>query len=145
MKRLLFVLPIFLIVFQSCAQTIDIIDLKISDTDLKVTYWIKSSAGLDSTSTRLIPKDSKEIKSLNDWLMNNPNGWENSIASYASPKISLTNDNFRFLIFKDFVVIGYSDKNNEPRQLTKNIDMKVFEFIYDIKERTPNRVDGRRP
>lgn len=131
MKRLLFILPIFLIVFQSCAQSIDINDLKNSNSDLKITYWTKSASGLDSTSTRLISKDSKELKGFNDWLIDNSKGWENSIASYASPSISLTSANFRFLIFKDFVVIGYTDKNNKPRQLTKKIDIKEFGFLNE--------------
>ncbi len=131
MKRLLFILPVFLIVLQSCAQSIDLNDLKISNSDLKITFWTKSSSGLDSTSTRLISKDSNELKKLNDWLIDNLEGWKNSIASYASPSISLTSADFRLLIFKDFVVIGYSDKNDKPRQLTKKTDIKEFEFLNE--------------
>ncbi|MEH0154080.1 hypothetical protein V6R21_08010 [Limibacter armeniacum] len=130
MKRLLFILLVF-VVFQSCAQSIDLNDLKISDRDFKVTYWKKDSAGLDSTITSVINKDSKELKSLTDWLINNSTGWGNSIASFASPNISLTSGNLRFLIFKDFVVIGYSDKNNKSRQLTKKVDIKEFGFLIE--------------
>ena len=67
-------------------------------------------------------------------MKNNLNGWENSIASYISPKIALTNDDFRLLIFKDFVVIGYSDKNNKPKQMTKKVDIKEFGFLYVNKK-----------
>ena len=134
MKKILFLLPIFLFTFQSCEQTIDLVDLKISDTELKVTYWAKSSSGLDSTSTKLISKDSKELKYLEEWLTNNSKGWKNSIASFVSPKISLTSDNFRFLIFEDFIVIGYTDKNNKSRQMTKENNLKNFEFLNEIEE-----------
>ncbi len=133
MKRLLFILPVFLIVFQSCAQSIDLNDLKISNTDIKITYLTKSPSGLDSTLTSVISKDSKELKSFNGWLIDNSDGWGNSIASYASPSISLTSTDFRFLIFKDFVVIGYTDKNNKPRQLTKKTDIKEFGFLNELK------------
>ena len=86
---------------------------------------------MDITSIRLISKDSKELKSLKDWLIDNSKGWENSIASYALPSISLTSADYRFLIFKNFVVIGYSDKNDKPRQLTKKTDIKEFEFLNE--------------
>ena len=134
MKKLLFVLPIFLAIFQSCTQSIDINDLNISNTELKVTFLIKNSSGLESIYTNKISNNSKELKYLNNWLINNSKEWENSIVSYGSPKISLTNDNFRFLIYTDFVVIGYSDKNNKPRQLTKKVDSNEFEFLNNLKK-----------
>jgi len=134
MKKLLFVLPIFLIIFQSCKQSIDINDLKISNTELKVTFWIKNSSGLESIASTKILNKSKELENLTNWLINNSNGWDNSINSYSSPKISLTNENFKFLIFTDFVVIGYLDKNNKPRQLTKKVNLSEFEFLNDMKK-----------
>lgn len=134
MKRLLFVLPVFLFIFQSCKQSIDINDLKISNTELKVTFWIKNSSGLENITTTKISSNSIELENVTNWLRNNTNGWENSINSYSSPKISLTNENFRFLIFTDFVVIGYLDKNNKPRQLTKKVNLSEFEFLNNIKK-----------
>jgi hypothetical protein len=134
MKKLLFVLPIFITIFQSCTQSIDINDLNISNTELKVTFLIKNSSGLENIYTNKISNNSKELKYLNNWLINNSKEWENSIASFSSPKISLTNDNFRFLIFTDFVVIGYSDKNNKTRQLTKKVDSNEFEFLNNLKK-----------
>ncbi len=134
MKRLLFVLPVFLFIFQSCKQSIDINDLKISNTELKVTFWIKNSSGLENITTTKIASNSIELENVTNWLRNNTNGWENSINSYSSPKISLTNENFRFLIFTDFVVIGYLDKNNKPRQLTKKVNLSEFEFLNNIKK-----------
>ncbi|MCA0363940.1 MAG: hypothetical protein LCH67_07835 [Bacteroidetes bacterium] len=138
MKKL-FILPVFLIAFQSCSQSIDINDLKINNSDLKITYWTKSSFGLNSTSTKLLSKDSKEFKNFNDWLIDNSKGWEKSIASYATPNIFITSADFRLLIFKNFVIIGYSDKNNKPMQLIKHTNIKEFEFLNEKNERTHNK------
>ncbi|MBP1672765.1 MAG: hypothetical protein H6Q25_580 [Bacteroidetes bacterium] len=129
MKRLLFLLNVIFIVFQSCMQSVDIKGLNFLNSDLTINYLMKSSSELDSISTRIISKDSKEFKKFYDWLAKNSKGWENSYTSFAKPPISLTNNDFRLLVFKNFVVIGYTDKNQNSVQLTKKTTINEFEFL----------------
>lgn len=129
MKKLLFLLLVIFIVFQSCIQTVNINNLNINSSDLTIKYLIKSSTGLDSISTRIIYKDSKEFIKFSDWLMDNSRGWENSLTAFATPPISITNNDFSFLVFKNFVVIGYTDKYQNSVQLTKKITINEFEFL----------------
>jgi len=38
------------------------------------------------------------------------------------------------LIFKDFVVIRFTDKNEKQKQITKQTDYKDFEFLIEEKK-----------
>ena len=75
--------------------------------------------------------DSPKVKKLRSWIDTNKTEWKNSIVSYAQPTISLIGNNLSMLIFKDFVVIGFTDKNDKPRQITKQTDSKDFEFLIE--------------
>lgn len=129
MRKTLFILPLFFILFQSCKKSIDKNDIQILNKELKVTFWYNDSSNEQKISINKITNNSEKLKNITEWLSNNTNGWENSIISYAQPEISLSNENFRLLIFTDFVVIGYLDKNNTPKQFTKRIDLNEFEFL----------------
>jgi hypothetical protein len=84
---------------------------------------------LDSANSITITKDSKKIKELTTLLNNNSDDWESSIASWAAPDYFINGDNFRLLVYHDFIVIGFTDKKGKPRQYTKKIDKSEFNFL----------------
>jgi hypothetical protein len=65
------------------------------------------------------------------WFKKNPDGWTSSISSWATPDISLIGDDFRLLIQKDVVVIGFTDKKGKARQLVKKVDISEFGFLTE--------------
>jgi len=116
----------------SCAQTVDSNELFKNETVLKLNIHQSDTVLIDNSIDLEI--NSPKIKELQNWIDNNKTDWKNSIASFAQPSISVIGKDFRLLIFKDFVVIGYTDKNNKQRQITKQIDSREFEFLIDKKQ-----------
>lgn len=116
----------------SCTQIIDSNELFKNETILKFNNHKSDTCFLDNSVDLEI--NSPKVKELRNWIDNNKTDWKNSIASYAQPSISLIGNDFSMLIFKDFVVIGFTDKNNKPRQITKQTDYKDFEFLIEDKK-----------
>tara|TARA_B100000809_G_scaffold265362_1_gene323964 strand:+ start:551 stop:952 length:402 start_codon:yes stop_codon:yes gene_type:complete len=128
-KKLIFIFPVLMILFQSCKKSIDVNNLQLLNKELNITFWYNDSSIQNKISINKVSNGSKELENITEWLTKNLNGWEDSIVSYAEPKISLSNENFRLLIFTDFVIIGYLDNNNNAKQLTKKIDLNEFAFL----------------
>jgi hypothetical protein len=131
MHRLIFkIFGLFLLtLFISCTQTIDSVEVLKDESKLKLNIQDSDSGFYDNSVDLDI--NSTKIKKLRDWIDNNNDSWENSIASYAQPLISLIGENFRMLIFRDFVVIGFADTNDKPRQITRQTDFAEFEFLLE--------------
>lgn len=77
--------------------------------------------------------DSEIILDLKVWLKNNPDNWENSIASLSQPDISLISNDFRLLIFKDVVVIGFTDETGKQKQYTKDANKSELKFLTEAE------------
>ena len=116
----------------SCAQAVDSNELFKNETVLKLNIHQSDTVLIDNSIDLEI--NSTKIKELQNWIDNNKTDWKNSIASFAQPSISVIGKDFRLLIFNDFVVIGYTDKNNKQRQITKQTDSREFEFLIDKKQ-----------
>lgn len=116
----------------SCAQTVDSNELFKNETVMKLNIHQSDTVLIDNSIDLEI--SSPKIKELQNWIDNNKTDWKNSIASFAQPSISVIGKDFRMLIFKGFVVIGYTVRNNKPRQITKQTDFREFEFLIDKKQ-----------
>ena len=116
----------------SCAQTVDSDELFKNETVLKLNIHQSDTLLIDNSIDLEI--NSPKIKELQKWIDKNKSDWKNSFASFAQPSISVIGKDFRMLIFKDFVVIGYADRNNKQRQITKQSDYRDFEFLIDKKQ-----------
>lgn len=126
-----FILLIFTI---SCGQNLDFSEILKNEKQFDLKINPNGNLNLDSSSITKINADSKIIDKLKTWFKNNPDGWESSIASWATPDIFLTSNDFRLLIFKDFVVVGFVDKSGKQRQYTKSVDKSEFNFLTDKNE-----------
>ena len=111
-----FLLMIFTI---SCGQNLDFEEILKNEKQFELKINLNGNLNLDSSSVTKINADSKIIDKLKIWFKNNPDGWESSIASWAIPYIFLTSNDFRLLIFNDFVVVGFADKSRETETVYK--------------------------
>ncbi len=125
-KNIGFLLIIFTI---SCGQNLDFEEILKNEKHFELKFNPRGDINLDSSLTTKINADSKIIDSLRIWFKNNPDNWDSSIASWATPDISLTGNDFRFLVFKDFVVVGFMDKSGKQNQYTKNTNETEFNFL----------------
>jgi hypothetical protein len=119
---------ILLVLMFSCRQDIKFEEIIKLDSDFELT--IKQTDNNDFERI-LIDKDSDKIIKLKEWFKEHSDNWESSIASWASPDISLTSNEFRFLVFKNFVVIGFIDISGKPRQYTRTVDKMEFDFLLE--------------
>lgn len=127
-KNIGFLLLIFTI---SCGQNLDFEEILKNEKQFELKVNPNGNLSLDSSMTTKINADSKIIANLKTWLKNNPDNWESSIASWATPNILLTSDDFRLLIFKDFVVVGFADKTGNQKQYTKGASEAEFNFLTE--------------
>tara|TARA_R110002050_G_scaffold300321_1_gene469156 strand:- start:318 stop:722 length:405 start_codon:yes stop_codon:yes gene_type:complete len=127
-KNIGFVLLIFTI---SCGQNLDFEEILKNEKQFELKVNPNGNLSLDNSLTTKINADSKIIANLKTWFKNNPDNWESSIASWATPDISLTGNDFRFLVFKDFVVVGFTDKSGKQKQYTKNSNETEFNFFTE--------------
>lgn len=130
-KNIIFLLLIFTI---SCGQNLDFEEILKNEKQFELKINPNENLSLDSSLATKINADSKIITNLKTWFKNNPDNWEISIASWATPDILLTSNDFRLLIFKDFVVVGFADKSGKQRQYTKGADKSEFNFLTDENE-----------
>ena len=125
-------LGLFLMIMTiSCAQIFDSNELFKNETVLKLNIHQTDSVFIDNSVD--LRMDSPKAKELRNWIDNNKTDWKSSIASFAQASISVIEDDFRMLIFKDFVVIGFTDKKDKQRQFTKQSDFNDFEFLLEEK------------
>jgi hypothetical protein len=116
---------LFLIFTISCGQNLDFEEILKNKKQFELKFNPAGDINLDSSLTTRISAD------LKAWFKNNPDNWESSIASWATPDIFLTTTDFRLLIFKDFVVVGFVDKSGKQRQYTKAANKSEFNFLTE--------------
>ena len=131
MKTFKIITGLFLLILISCGQTIYPDEILKREIDFKLTIHNENNYSSDSSTVKIINKDSEKIAELKDWFSNNSDGWESSIASWATPDISLIGTDFRLLIFKDGVVIGFTDKNGNAKQFTRRVNKTEFAFLIN--------------
>lgn len=125
-------LSLFLMVLTiSCAQIVDSNELFKNETVLKLKIYQTDSVFTNNSVDLEI--NSPKVKELRSWIDNNKADWKSSIASFAQPTISVIGDDFRMLVFKDFVVIGFTDNKGKQRQFTKQTEFNNFEFLLEEK------------
>ena len=131
MKTFKIIVGIFILLFTSCEQDINPNEILNKENDFKLTIHFGDKYSSDSSKVKTIIKGSEKFIKLKDWITNNPVDWKSSIDSWAAPDISLIGNDFRFLIFKNFVVIGFKDKTGKPRQYIKSVDKSTFDFLIE--------------
>ncbi len=94
----------------------------------------KNYLSADSTKTeRLeIPSNSDKFIKLTQWAENNTTGWETTPASYVA-EVFVGQGNFRLLYTTgtDGVVIGFTDRENNPKQYSKKIKKGELDFLAE--------------
>jgi len=120
---------IFLIGFLSCKKKLNLDNLRFNEAEYIVSIHKINGTSVDSLIYYKIPKNSEKITFLKDWLSNNNYEWNKSIASYAIPEYSLTSENFRLLIFENFVVLGFTDSTGKSYQYKKQVDKSELVFL----------------
>ena len=125
-------LNLFLMILTfSCDQIVDSNELFKNETLFKLNIYQIDSVFTDNTVD--LEMDSPKVKELRNWIDNNKSDWKSSIASFAQPSISIIGDDFRMLIFNDFVVVGFTDNKGKQRQYTKQTVFNDFEFLLREK------------
>ncbi len=135
MKKMIRNIGFLLLIFTiSCGQNLDFEEILKNEKQFELKFNPSGDINLDSSLTTKINANSEIIDKLKIWFKNNPDNWESSIDSWATPDIFLTSNDFRLLIFKDFVVVGFADKSGKQRQYTKSTDKSEFNFLTDENE-----------
>jgi hypothetical protein len=125
-------LSLFLLILTiSCAKIVDSNELFKNETVLELRIYQTDSVFTDNSVDLEIT--SSKVKELRSWIDKNKTDWKSSIASFAQPTISVIGDDFRMLIFKDFVVVGYTDNKGKQKQFTKQTDYDDFKFLLNEK------------
>jgi hypothetical protein len=122
-------LIISLLFLTACKEDINPLDVFKNENDLKLTIYTSGDYVTDIQNAKIINRDSEVISNLKSWLINNSKGWKSTVASWATPDISLTGKDFRLLVFKDFVVIGFTNEKGKPRQCFKSISKSELDFL----------------
>jgi hypothetical protein len=116
----------------SCGKTINPEVLLKNENVFKLTVHTSNERDFTYNSEiDTIYKDSEKISKLKTWLIDNSTNWENSIASYAMPDISLIGTDFRLLIYKEGVVLGFTDPSGKQKQYTKATNKSTLNFLID--------------
>lgn len=135
MMRMIKYIGFLLVIFTiSCGQNLNFEDILKNEKQFELKGNPSGNINLDSSLTTKINADSKIIDSLKTWFKNNPDNWESSVASWSTPDIFLSSNDFRLLIFKDGVVVVFVDKSGKQRQYTKAVDKSEFNFLTDENE-----------
>ena len=135
MKRRILHLFLFLniCILTSCSSQINInkyID-KNAPLELRINT-IDSLTGFTSTEKLEIPVNSNKFIQLTQWADNNTNGWRSTPASYIAG-VYVGQGNFRLLYTAGTagVVIGFTDKENKPRQDSKKTKIGELDFLIN--------------
>jgi hypothetical protein len=129
MRRLILKLSIaFLIILNSC--NIKINTAEFINSNQRLTLKFNSEIFIHKVKKdTIIDYNSMKYIQLKKWFMDNSEGWQSSPASYAHSDMTILGDNFGFLIFKNFVVIGFVDRKGKSRQFTKSVTIDTFDFL----------------
>ena len=77
-----------------------------------------------------IPANSDKFIKLTQWAENNTTGWKSTPASYVA-EVFVGQGEFRLLYTTrtDGVVIGFTDRENNPKQYSKKIKKGELDFL----------------
>jgi hypothetical protein len=120
-----------LLLLGSCKHEINPDEIFSKEINFTLTIHERNNSTFDSTKRKIITKDSKTIEKLRSWITKNSNGWKSSIASWATPDISVIGTDFRLLVYKDGAVIGYTNKKGKPIQLVKKVNTSELTFLTE--------------
>lgn len=122
-----------LTVFISCKEKIRITDIidKAHPLELQIKNADKLTEPL-LVKQEQIQVNSNKQKLLFDWASKNIDGWESTFASY-NLNVFIRQKDFRLLYNwgANFVVIGFKNKSNQPRQFKKIIAKGELDFLYN--------------
>ncbi len=124
---------LFLIILISCGVEIRTDEIFNKESELRLQICLGDKYTSDSSRIEILTKDSEKIAKVKEWFTNNPDKWKSSIASWAPADISLIGKDFRLLIYKDGVVVGFTDKEGKQRQFTRQTDKSDFDFLIEEK------------
>jgi hypothetical protein len=113
----------------SCGHNINPEEIFMNENEFILKIYKDNNNLTDTIILDTINKSSAKISRLNTWFLDNSDGWESSVASYSLPDISLTSDDSRLLIYKNGIIIGYTDINGNPKQFSKKIKASEFDFL----------------
>lgn len=128
MKKIIVILGLLSLTFTffGCRQHIDINDY----IDQKLPLELKIGNQLEQPDT--IKVNSDKYRKLVDWGKTNKDDWESTPVSYIAD-IYVGQGNFRLLYSpgKGGVVIGFTDKQGNPKQYSKRIKKGELDFLNE--------------
>lgn len=94
---------------------------------------VNEAEGISSIKRSPIEVDSEKWLKLVDFAKNNGEGWKRSPAASYDLDLSVTQDNFRLLIFREesVVIIGFEDEKGKGRQYKKSFVPGELDFIAE--------------
>ena len=113
----------------SCGSQIQMTDHIDLNKPLTLTInTLDKQTGLTVMKRSELLPESDKYKKFIDWCRGNDDGWSPSFDSYNA-KASVTQNGFRFLLISNGVVIGFTDKEGNPKQFTKTTDTDNLAFL----------------
>ncbi len=119
-------------ILTSCSSPININNYvdKTSPFNLTINNTDSATGLTKSTQAKIAVTSDKYLKLIN-WFDKNENGWQTTPPASYVTNISVTQGSFRLLYNKDAddVIVGFTDKNNNPRQYSKTIKKGELGFL----------------
>jgi len=120
---------IFSLFATSCSSQIQITDHIDLGRPLNLTInTLDKETGLTTVKQSEIMPQSEKYEKFIDWCRDNDTGWSASFESFNS-KASVSQNNFRFLLLTNGVVVGFTDKNGNQKQFTKTTNTDDLAFL----------------
>lgn len=123
-RKIKFSFLILTLFISSCS--IDIVPAEL--IDMSAPFLLK----VPTKNPETLEVNSEKWKGLIEWGNNNKEGWTKSPASYIG-NAYLTQGDLRLIHTKDSkgVVIGFVDKDGNPKQFMKKIEKGELSFLYE--------------
>ena len=122
---------VFMILIVSCGHNLKLEDILNNEKEFELKIPQGDPYTSNKSIIKTIKQDSEKILKLKNWFKNNPYHWHSSIASYILPEYTLIGNDFRLLVYKNFIVIGFKDKEGHAQQYTKQINKLEFDFLLE--------------
>lgn len=120
---------IFTLFATSCSSQLQLTDHIDLGRPLNLTINIlDKQTGLTSVRQSQILPQSEKYKKFVDWCRSNDTGWSESFNSFNS-KASVLQNNFRFLLLSNGVVVGFTDKKGNQKQFIKTTNTEDLDFL----------------
>ncbi len=140
-KYLILILSV--IFFTSCSTDLELGNYIDKSSPFQLTInQTNLNTGLTTGKTEDLDVNSVKWSKIIEWVDNNKEGWQSSIASHIGD-VYVNQGDFRLIYSKGSkgVVVGFIDKQGEAKQYRKEIAKGELDFLTTLNNDKPSNID----